>query len=439
MNSFVSDSLAFSLENNLFSKGESIVIALSGGADSVALLSFFKEIEEQFELKLSTFHLNHMLRGDESLRDEQFAGEISRKLNVPFHCVSIDINEKAKREKIGIEEAGRLARYDCLSQIKAEKIATAHNKNDLVETFFINLCRGSAGRGLSSIPVSRGKIIRPILNQSRDDIERYLDERGLQYVTDSTNAQDIYQRNNIRHKIIPSFLDISPDFLQKVVKTTKLISEDEKCLTEISKGLVVNNSINIKKLNDAQPPIAKRAVRELLRENNLPYDSIKIDLILENAKNGKGAVNISGNIFCQVYDKKLQIAENKEKNTSVLLINEFSDIIFSNKKVKFIESEKKDIDNKLLRYAISCDKIIGALSLRFRRLGDSFEYPDRKGTKTLKKLFNELRIPKWERDNIIVLADEKGVIWIEGIGTAKRAFGGEKLIQVEIIGVDKDG
>ncbi len=439
MNRFVSDALSYSLKNNLFCKGDSIVVALSGGADSVALLAFFKEIEEEYQIKLSSFHLNHMLRGDEALRDERFAEEISNSLSVPFSSVSVDIKEMAKREKIGTEEAGRKARYSHLSALGRDKIATAHNKNDLAETFFINLCRGSSSAGLASIPPKRRNIIRPLLNQSREEIERYLEERGLRFVTDGTNSQDIYLRNRIRHSVIPNLLDISPDFLQKIAKTTELISEDERYLSGIAQELIEDNSIDIKKLNSNSFSIASRAVRLLLQKNKAPFDSIKIELILESAKKGSGAVNINGDIFCQIYDKKLFVTEKKPKNNNILTVKGFSDIVFSNKQVKFIETEKKNIDNKLLRYAISCDKIIGALSVRSRREGDLFQYPNRKGTKTLKKLFNELRIPKWERDDIIVIADEEGVLWVEGIGVSSRAFGGDRLIQVEIIGVENNG
>ncbi len=439
MSKFESDALLYSQKNNLFKRGDSIVIALSGGADSVALLSFFKAIESEYDLKLSAFHLNHNLRGEEALRDERFSKDISEKLKVPFSSAVADIAKIAREQKKGTEEVGREVRYQYLSKLGTDKIATAHNKNDLVETFFMNILRGSSTAGLASIPIKRGNIIRPLLCKSREEIEEYLEEKGLSYVDDSSNDSDIYFRNKIRHEIMPKLKELSPDFLDKTVRVTEAIAEDEQYLCEIANKLISDNSIETQKLLSQPTAIAKRAVRQLLKNNNVAYDSKRIELILSCAKAGSGAVNVSGDVFCEIFSGKLYIYEKKQKNNSVFEVLDFSDIVFSNKQVKFKRCQKKEIDNKLLRYAISCDKIKGVLSVRARNTGDRFEYQNRAGTKTLKKLFNEQRIPKWERDERIIIADDAGVLWVEGIGTASRGFGGEEVILIEITGVCKDG
>ena len=192
-------------ENNLISKGDSIVIGLSGGADSVFLTLILNEIKDEFNLKLKAVHINHQLRGDESERDMLFCKNLCKKLDIDFVCEKIDVKAQAKLRNKGIEEAAREIRYECFkNECENGKIATAHNLDDLAETLIFNITRGSGVLGLCSIPIKRENIIRPILYVSREEIEQYLKNANQDFVVDSTNLTDDYSRNKIRHNVIPT-------------------------------------------------------------------------------------------------------------------------------------------------------------------------------------------------------------------------------------------
>ena len=188
---------------DLIKEGDSVLVGLSGGADSVALC----HILHTMGINIVAAHLNHNIRGEEAKRDEEFAKTFAKKLGVRFVSKSVNVRELAKNTGMSDEMAGREARYaffdDVCKSYGLTKIATAHNRNDRAETILMNLMRGSTMSGLSGIPYKRDNIIRPILDLTRAEIESYCDSMGLLYVTDSTNAADDYTRNKIRHKLLP--------------------------------------------------------------------------------------------------------------------------------------------------------------------------------------------------------------------------------------------
>ena len=180
---------------------DSLTVALSGGADSVALLYAMAELKEEYSFSLSAAHLNHNLRGEESDRDEEFCKKTCEKLGIPLITESVDVKKEAEESGESIETAARRIRYDFLSRVSSGKIATAHTADDNLETVIFNLSRGTDLAGLCGIPPVRDNIIRPLIFCTREDIENYLKEKGASYCTDSTNNEDIYKRNFIRHNI----------------------------------------------------------------------------------------------------------------------------------------------------------------------------------------------------------------------------------------------
>ncbi|MBO5403301.1 MAG: tRNA lysidine(34) synthetase TilS, partial [Clostridia bacterium] len=204
-----------------------ILVALSGGADSVCLLSALLECEAA----VSAFHLNHGIRGEEADRDEEFCRSLCNRLGVPFSSERADIPAISAEKGIGIEEAARNVRYDKLNReatrINADYIATAHNADDNVETVIFNLVRGCSPDGLCGIPKIRGNIIRPLLDSTREEIEEYLCKKGLSFVTDSTNSDIAYTRNKIRHSVLPVLRSINPAISASVARMCESIRDDK--------------------------------------------------------------------------------------------------------------------------------------------------------------------------------------------------------------------
>ena len=188
-------------EYSLIEDGDKIIVALSGGADSTALLCSLMSIRESLSLTIYVCHINHLLRGDESFRDENFVRELCEKLGVELFVLQCDINKLASERNLGSEECGRQVRYDFLNKNATRlgaKIATAHTSTDSMETILMNISRGSGIKGARGIPPKRDNIIRPLILASRADTEEYCKAHNIPYVNDSTNSERLYTRNKVR-------------------------------------------------------------------------------------------------------------------------------------------------------------------------------------------------------------------------------------------------
>ena len=219
--------LKFINEESLLSKGDKVLVAFSGGTDSVFLLSFLLKYKKRFNIQLAAFHLNHNLRGKEAIDDEKYCRKFSRDNKIKYFSESKNVKMFAKKNKISMEEAGRKIRYSELERIANKndfnKIATAHNANDNTETVLLNLIKGTGLKGISGIPVKRGKIIRPILSVSRDEILSYLEKKKIPYRTDSSNLSSEYERNFLRNKIIPDLKDrLNPQLDNTLLKSSTI-------------------------------------------------------------------------------------------------------------------------------------------------------------------------------------------------------------------------
>lgn len=205
----------FIKEQNLLEAGDNCIVGVSGGADSICLLTVLAGLREKMELKLYAVHVNHMIRGTEADADESYVTEYCKKLGIPCDCYHIDVPQLAKEQKLTEEEAGRNARYEAFVRaadkygITDYKVAVAHNKNDVAETVLLNMVRGTGIAGMAGIPVKRDRIVRPLLSCTRPEIEAYLEQQGIQYCTDSTNLENDYARNKIRNQVNPALNEIN--------------------------------------------------------------------------------------------------------------------------------------------------------------------------------------------------------------------------------------
>ena len=411
---------------------DNITVALSGGADSVALLHALCTLKDKLKINISAAHLNHMIRGDEALRDENFVKQLCGDMNVPLICESFDVPEYAEKNRLSIETAAREVRYAFFERINTGVVATAHTASDNLETVLFNLARGTGLNGLCGIPPKRSIYIRPLILVTRDEVEAYCAENGLSYVTDSTNLSDDYTRNRIRHTVIPVLKSVNPSAEKTVARTVVSVREDEEFLNACADNyLSANFKDGFLTVDSAVPPsVLKRAIKKYAEYivPDLRLDSLHLNSIYSVSVNG-GRTSLPCDCIAEAKNGRLSV-KNKLSNGKKTVFNVSTAV----KDNTFFKNGEK-VNNLLLNNSIDCDKIVGESVLRTRLPGDSVRLAGRGCTKTLKKLMNELKIPNELRDSVPVLADDDGVIWVYGAGTASRCAVNEKTEKVMIITV----
>jgi len=236
---------AFIAEHHLFTEGDTVVVAVSGGADSVALLDILSSLAEP-RLRLVIAHLNHLLRGVESDGDEEFVRSLGQRYGIPVETARVDVKGLARREKRSLEEAGRMARYDFFARVArqyhAAAIALAHHAGDQAETVLMRLIRGAGGTGLCAMaPKCAGNLVRPLLAVTREEIEVYLEHRGFTYRNDSTNSDTGLLRNRIRHELLPLLRTYNPAVRDRLAATARAFARDEEVLEMITDAAFVRH------------------------------------------------------------------------------------------------------------------------------------------------------------------------------------------------------
>ena len=424
-----------------------VVVGFSGGADSTALLHFLYYFVSNKGKNFEIFavHVNHNLRGEESKRDEDFVRDFCEKHGINLAVEQADIKKIAKESKIGLEEAGRKIRYQIFNEYAKEensKIATAHTLSDSVETMILNLVRGCGLKGLCGIPPVREKIIRPLLEVSRWEVEKYCKENNLNYIHDSTNFEKDYTRNKIRLDVIKYFKKINSSFEVSAGRTIEILRNEENYLEKVAaeslKSAKVTGGYAVQKISNLDTPIKSRVIFKIINSfTGKNPESKHIESVLNIIKKEKKEANLPNNISLNCENGILKIKNEKKlkktsweypiKNINVLTESKTNIIINILGKCDYDR-----IKNKKL-YAIDYDKLPKDSVLRNRRPGDRFKLPFRKVTKSLKKLFNELKIPENERDEIPVIAFKNEVIWIDKIGIAEGYAPDENTNKIAVI------
>lgn len=417
----------------MIKNGETVCCALSGGADSVAMLIGLSELSRELGFTLTAVHINHLLRGDESYRDENFCKNLCEKMDVPLTIFQKDTAAFSHSLGMSVETGAREMRYEIFEKLPADKICTAHNLDDNAETLIFRIARGTGLKGLTGIPPVRGKIIRPLLFCTRNEIENFLAEHGQDFVTDSTNLTDDYARNKIRHRIIPAMSEICGGFPNNVENLTVSLSEDEDFLT--------STALNHKNddLRTLHPAVRKRVIILHLKEHGITVSNQQVEAV-ENVLNG-GKITF-GNIVLYSNDGKLYFTENENiEEIPSQNIEKEGEYAFSSDKIVIISkvnSEKMNkaqiINKNSTTDLLDYDKIRGSVVLRNRLRADKFKPAGGKHTKELRKLLQE-KFPVPERKISAVIADENGVIWSEHFGVADRVkpdANSENLLKIEI-------
>jgi len=434
--------------HQMFKKGEGVLVALSGGADSVALLHFLCGIQNEWELTLGALHLNHMLRGEESERDEAFVRDLCGECGIPLTVERADVKEAARKAGESLEQCGRRLRYSFFEREASRtqaKVAVAHTASDNAETVLINLTRGTALRGLAGIPPVRDRIIRPLIGCTRDEIESYCLQNSLRWVDDSSNQSDRHTRNRIRRHVIPLLAQENPSFTEKLTHLCRTLRDDADYLdalaVEAREGITrPDGSLASKGFLALAPALQGRVLAGLLRGAGILAGGELINGMRAMISAGKGSRQVGrGMTFSCTSEGFYLKAQPKEQGHFSVSVDVSSledkpeEIeVFPGKKAALSlrrknaqnqnnvkELQIKGVTSCLNR--LDCDKIENVVTLRGRLPGDKLRPVGRGCTKTLKNLFQENSVDLVGRSQRIVAADDEGVLWVEGFGPDERA------------------
>ncbi|WP_420552342.1 tRNA lysidine(34) synthetase TilS [Tenacibaculum aiptasiae] len=412
--------LAEHINNNLpFLKEKKLLIAISGGVDSVVLTHLLHQLK--FDISLA--HCNFQLRGKESDLDEVFINDLGKKLSLNTHTIQLKTDEYAKKHKLSIQLAARKLRYDWFNELAKEHdfdyILTAHHADDNLETFLINLTRGTGLEGLTGIPTINGNIVRPLLIFSREEIKNFAITNAIQWREDASNSETKYLRNKIRHQIIPVLKEVNPSLLNSFIKTNEFLKQSQQIVDdkvkEISSEVLVNKGdiikIDIKKILSFSNP--KAYLYQILKEYKFTEWDDVYNLIY--AQSGK---KVSTNFYTLLKDRDFLLLLRTNKNSSsenerVIIYKENTQIV-SPINLLFKNVQKKTrtdintiyVDKNLLNYP---------LILRKWEKGDYFYPTGMVGKKKLSKYFKDEKISVFDKKNIWLLCSgDNEIIWIIG-------------------------
>ncbi len=434
---------SFSQQGKLIQSQDRIIVALSGGPDSVFLLDALKELQEEFELRLSALHINHLLRQEESERDEQFCRELCNRWNTPLEVYRVRVREYSRAMRMGIEEGARKLRYHIYSREcsgKKAKVALGHNADDVVETYLFNLIRGGGLAGLSSIPARKDYVIRPLLLLWRSEILDYLDRKNIEFVEDTTNLLHIYTRNKIRHKLIPLMEKFNPQVKKHIVQSVEILSS----LSETVKSNVQNlwddallyNKppivIFTNKIKHAPLAILGGIVKKVLQVFNLGLADFDYKLV-KRIKNERGMIDLMGkrHFYCYISSSRIFFFCTQGLETYVIPVNHRGTYDLPG----IIGSVKME-PSKNIKTVIHKDETVGYIRhtvgemvIRSPRRGDYF-HPLGAKKKRLSRYFIDKGIPRFLRSFIPLLVIDGKISWVAGCGISEEFKVRQKDTQV---------
>ena len=439
--------MSYIKDNNLINPKDRILIALSGGPDSVCLLNILYNLKGELDIEIGAAHLNHMLRDEEAFQDEEYVKNLCKSFNIPCFVKRVDINKYSKENKMSSEMAGRDARYNFFDEVIKEhgynKIATAHNANDQAETILFRLMRGTGIEGLCGIKVSRDKIIRPILCLSRKEVEEYIEVTNLKPRIDKTNFEKIYNRNKIRLDILPYIKEnFNEDIIQTLNRMSVLLQKDNEFIEKSARSFYEKYCVEQqdyfiikKKMFDNHEAVVTRVIRYALTnfsKTHYDFEMKHIYDICNLAKNNSGKVidlpnkiyaeNIYGDIYIKerIINNKIHVKQEIVKQE--IKINKDNidgkKIAFQNNIIEFsVSNNDSNLNLKLntLTKYFDFDKINNFISLRNRKNGDKIIPLGMSGSKKLKDIFIDMKIPKEERDCVPLLCFDENISWIVGL------------------------
>lgn len=421
------------ITKNLASKTEKILLAVSGGADSVVLLVLF--LKAGFNIAIA--HCNFKLRDEDSDKDEKFVRNLAAKYKIPLFIKTCEVKEYSDSHNISIEMAARELRYNWFEQItvenKFDKIATAHHSDDSVETILLNLSRKTGIRGLVGIPEKNGKIIRPLLFASKSEILEYCDKNKIEFRTDKTNFETNFQRNKIRHLIIPEFEKLNSAFSRNVLQTAENLKFYQEFFNIQLKKFIQNciNSnngivtIKIAKLKKYHP--IELFLYEFLKD--FGFNSYQIINITELLDNQSGKMIFSDKFrLVKERDTLIISPKDKEKNIKYFITNESKTIKINEGKIDELTLNCKISNLKELNLIkdtnygfFDFNKLKFPLKIRKWKNGDSFKpFGMKMKNKRLSDFFKDNKFTQIQKENTWILESDNKIVWIIGHRTDER-------------------
>lgn len=393
---------AFVRQYDLIHPGDTVIAAVSGGADSIALLFALFLLREEWGITLEAAHFNHCLRGEESNRDARFVEDFCARYGIPLHMCSGNVVPGEK----GLEAAARDARYRFLRSLPG-KVATAHTADDNAETVLMRLLRGTGLKGLGAIAPVSGNVIRPMLNVTRREVEAFLEEYALAHIEDSSNGEDAFLRNRIRHRIMPLLYEENPRIGENLSSMALNLRLDEACLSRLASGPMPG----IEELKSLPDAIRRRYLERFLKENGVrePEEShlLQAESLLFHW-NPSASMNFPGGIvIAREYDRLVRLDSPEMLGNYTLetetYVEELDLWVTVEDAVSLEQGER-----------VFTVQPQGPLRLRARRAGDAIALSG--GTRSLKKLFIDRKIPVSRRCRIPVVEDDDGILGVYGIG-----------------------
>ena len=400
---------------NLISENDKILIAFSGGPDSMFLYYILKTLQKEYNLKISLIYINHNLRDDVD-NDIKIVTKFAKENGVKLYIKNIDVKKYAKENKKSIELAARELRYEIINktliEIEYNKIATGHNLDDNVETLIFRLIRGTSTKGLKGIPIKRGNIIRPILHFEKNEIIKFLNEKNIEYVNDYTNLENDYTRNYIRNKIFPMFSNINLNFKVKI----------NELIEEMNYDKISENKIAlIKMLENKKVKLSREKINNIYNSLYDTEDNLK--------KEGTKEFEIGEDYILRKEYDKIEILKKEKKKINfeneIVKINtlkkwnSFEIGIFDDEVKNLINiHEKFKNDFKMKFYKININEKIGEIDIRSRNNGDRIKLKNI-GYKKIKKILIDKKISKLERDRIPLILHKKEILAIGNISISE--------------------
>ncbi|HSL90256.1 MAG TPA: tRNA lysidine(34) synthetase TilS [Ignavibacteriaceae bacterium] len=422
--------IRFIQSQSLIDRGDKVLVALSGGPDSVFLLHFLKKFKKKYDIELAAFHLNHKLRGKNASADEKFCKQLCEQSGIKLFLENKDVKSYAIKNKISVEEAGRIIRYQFLSAIAHKhnysKIATAHIQDDNTETVLLNLIKGSGITGMSGIPARRENIIRPVLCLSKAEILDYLHLKKVSYRIDESNLKNDYERNFLRQQIIPLIKErLNPSLDETIFNTSFIFKNFRKFIDDHIPGFLNSAvksgkseiKIDIYSLNSFHHSIVSEALRKIVLQKwkvILNFDDIK--RILELTKKQSGVkLELPHNLIIlkdrvSIIIRKFRLAEDEKHiiSTGTIRLNRGK---LSVKRIKK-DSVKLNSDSNL-EY-ISADEISGNLTIRKWKNGDRFFPLGMKGEKKISDFLIDIKMNRLDKQNQFIITHDEKIIWLIG-------------------------
>ena len=422
---------------NMFTRGQSVGVAVSGGADSVCLLHVLVELRSRWALKLKVLHLDHQLRGAESGEDARFVREMAVRLGLPAHVRELDVRSLRAETADNLEQAARRARrrffLDCLESGLVDRVALGHTRSDQAETVLFRMLRGCGTAGLAGIlPVTREGIVRPLLDVDRQEVEVFLKEREIQWREDASNRDLAYARNRIRHQLLPALIrDWNPSLPETLARMATLAHEEEQYWEQEISRLSVEHLIRkppavllrAEALRSLTPPVARRLLRRAIQDakgdlRRVEFPHVETILRLAEGKEGHGRARIPGLDVLRSFDwiRLAPPGEDVAKN------RDFRQAVSVPGRVVL------PVDGSCLEFSVSAyeeedcgldwERLPGPLELRFWTPGDQYRPIGHATVARIKEMFQKQKVPLWLRRYWPVVTCGQQILWARGFGPA---------------------